>query len=172
MRKQGMAVVLVLVSGCATAQQPSFLVGMDRRPEERALPPDPATETLPSGAQPNQDWVEPSEAASCLDAQGRPVADAPRPCPNRSGIVVGESRAARDGLFRIRYRELRLTFESDRQVWQVQRELYEGQLRRADEHIRSLRPSWFQQNALTFGAGLGFVLGAATAISIFAITHR
>lgn len=160
----------LFVTGCATTQPPAFLIQSDRRPETRPLPPDPSAETLPTGTQTNADWVEPLEAGSCLDAQGRPLADAPRPCPVRSGIAVGEARAARDAMYRIRYRELRLVYESDREVWGVQRSLYEGQLGRADQHIRSLQPSWFQQNALGLGIAGGFMLGAAACISIFAVT--
>lgn len=169
---KGVAWVLVLLTGCATAAPPRFLVNTDRQPEMRALPPDPGTETLPTGVQPNADFVEPSEPGACLDAQGRPALDAPRPCPNRAGILVGETRAARDGLFRLRYRELRVLYEADRQVWSSQRSLYEGQLRRADEHIQSLQPNWWQQNALGLGIGGGFLLGTLTVIGVLAVTNQ
>jgi hypothetical protein len=168
----GLGGMVALLTGCATAAQPRFLVTPDRQPEARTLPPDPATEPLPQGVPATSDFVEPSEPGSCLDAQGRPVMDAPRPCPNRAGILVGETRAARDGLFRLRYRELRVLYDADRQVWQAQRALYEGQLQRADEHIQSLRPNWWQQNALGLGIGGGFLLGTVTVISVLAVTNQ
>ena len=163
--------LLVFVAGCAAATPPSYLVQTDRRPEGRTLPPDPSSEPLPSGI-PAGDWVEALEPGSCIDTQGRPVPDAPRPCPVRPGIAVSEARATRDALYRTRYRELRLTYESDRDVWTAQRELYEGQLHRADQHMRALQPNWFQQNAFGLGIAGGFLLGAVTVISIFAVTTR
>lgn len=164
--------LMLSLCGCATAAPPRFLVNPDRQPETRTLPADPATEPLPAGVPANADFVEPSEPGACLDSQGRPVADAPRPCPNRAGIVVGETRAARDGLFRLRYRELRVTYEADRQVWAAQRSLYEGQLQRADAHIQSLQPNWWQQNALGLGIAGGFLLGTVTVIGVLAVTNQ
>ena len=166
------ALLMVWLVGCATAAQPQYLVHTDHQPETRALPADPATEPLPSGAPANSDFVEPSEPGSCLDAQGHIAADAPRPCPNRAGIVVGETRAVRDGLFRLRYRELRVLYEADRQVWTAHRTLYEGQLQRADQHIQSLRPTWWQNNALGLGIGCGFLVGAVSVIAVLAVTNH
>lgn len=171
-RTKSVAWMMVLLAGCASAAQPRFLVNVDRQPETRALPPDPSTEPLPTGMQANADFVEPSEPGACVDAQGRVVADAPRPCPNRAGILVGETRAARDGLYRLRYRELRVIYEADRQVWSAQRAMYEGQIQRADEHIQSLRPNWWQQNALGLGLAGGFLLGTVTVIGVLAVTNQ
>lgn len=169
---RGLACVMVWLAGCATTAQPEFLVHTDRQPEVRALPPDPATESLPAGASATSDFVEAQEAGSCLDNHGQPAADAPHPCPARPGILEGETRAARDGLFRLRYREIRVLYEADRQVWGAQRSLYEGQLQRADQHIQSLRPSWWQQNVLGLGLAGGFLLGAATVIAVLAVTNQ
>jgi hypothetical protein len=63
-------------------------------------------------------------------------------------------------------------YEADRQVWGAQRSLYEGQLRRADEHIQSLQPNWWQQNALGLGIAGGFLLGTVTVISVLAVTNQ
>ncbi len=112
---------------------------------------DPRGEALPEGV-PVGEWVEALEAGSC-DHQ-------PMPCPPRGGILVSEARAVRDGLFRVRYDELRVHYMADREVWGAQRELYEGALREADRTVHALRPSWWQQNAL----GLGFAGGLLVAL--------
>jgi len=156
--------------GCGAAVQPAYLVRPDRAVETRALPADPSTEALAPGAN-TDDFVEAQDSGSCLDAQGRPLPDAPRPCPARSGIVVGEGRAARDGLYRVRYRELRLMYEADRQVWAAHRELYEGQLQRADERIRQLQPNWWERNGFALGVGLGIVLTTIGVVSVAVATH-
>lgn len=164
---------LVLV-GCATtnaAYVPTVPLTPEKRVEMRALPPDPATEVLPPGTPPGE-WVEPVEAGSCLDKQGKPVSGAPSPCPAKSGIETSEARAARDAMYRIRYPELRKTFEADRAVWAAHRELYETRLEDASKALRAAEPNWFQRNAFQLGTVGGFILGAGMAVAItFAVNQ-
>lgn len=129
------------------------------RVEEQPLPPDPAQEKLPDGV-PVGDWVEPLEAGSC--------AQAPATCPPRSGIVVSEARAARDALYRIRYPELRRTFEADRQVMKAHRELYEERLRHADLAIQKLQPGWWQRHGSSIAFIGGFLLSTVASVAVFA----
>ena len=171
MRTLHAAAVLALglfLTRCAAAPQPSFLVRPDRVVETRPLPPDPSTEALPTGTDP-ADYTEPQEPGECLDAQGRPLPTAPRPCPARGGLLLSDARVIRASFYQIRYRELRIGYEADRGVWTAHRELYEGQLRRAEEHIRSLQPSWLERNALSLGLAGGFVLGAVTTIVLVSV---
>jgi hypothetical protein len=167
--------VVGFVAGCAAAIPqipPTVSIGPAHRPEERALPPDPATELLPIGVNGAQDWVESLEAGSCTAAAGTPVAGASRPCPVRSGILMGEGRAARDGLFRIRYVELRRVFDADRMVWGAQRVLYETRLQQADQALRDAQPTWFQQHASELGIIAGFVLGTGLTLGVMAIVEQ
>jgi hypothetical protein len=85
-----------------------------------------------------------------------------------AGILVSEARAARDALFRIRYRELRRTYEADRQVWGAHRELYEEQIRRDREALEQARPDWWEQNDATVVGAITFILGAAITVGIVA----
>lgn len=174
MKIMSIVFVSMLLIGCATAHlqiPPTVPIGPAHRPEERALPPDPAQEPLPGNADARQDWVEPLEAGSCANAAGAPVAGASRPCPVRAGILMGEGRAARDGLYRIRYVELRRFIEADRMVWGAQRVLYETRLVQADQALRDAQPTWLQVHAGELGIAGGFVLGAGLTIAVLAIVN-
>jgi hypothetical protein len=162
--------LVLLLSGCgaSTVGQTRPLVADDRRPEARELPLDPRLEALPEGTptDPPEDFVEPVEAGSCIEADTEIAAGAGYPCPSQSGILVSEARAVRDAMFRIRYPELRQTYEADRQVWAAQRELYEAQVQRDREEIERLQPTWWTQNSFAIGTAAGFILGAAVTIAI------
>lgn len=156
---------LMLGCGASTVRQRP-LVAENRRPEGRELPPDPFEEPLPDGVptDPPEDWVEPLEEGSCVPGPGNRGADAP--CPSWSGVAVSEARAMRDGMVRLRYRELRQMYQSDRQVWSAQRELYEAQIVRDREEILRLQPSWWDRNKMECGIAIGLVAGAAMTIAI------
>jgi hypothetical protein len=163
----GVALALLL-SGCgaSTASQVRPLVAEDRRPEVRELPQDPRLEALPDGtpSDPPENFVEPLEAGSCVAVGSKVLPSAP--CPPQSGLLVSEARAARDAMFRIRYPELRRTYEADRQVWAAHRELYEAQVAADREEIERLQPTWWTQNGFAIGTAAGFILGAAVTIAI------
>ena len=78
-------VLIFAVTGCATVPHaaPTVAINVEKRVEMRPLPTDPATEALPPGT-PKDDWVLPTEAGSCLDKAGKPVAGATGPCPAQS----------------------------------------------------------------------------------------
>jgi hypothetical protein len=145
-------------------------VAPEHRVEEEPLPADPETEKL-EGNVPPEDWVEPLEPGACLDSSGKPVAGAPKPCPVRAGIAMSEAKAARFGLYKIRYKELRTDFVSDRNVWKAQRELYEKRLQLADQAIQDLQPGWWDRHKAEFGVIGGFVLGAAMTIAIVSVAN-
>lgn len=160
------AALMVLAVGCgaSTATTVRPLVAENRQPEARELPPDPVEEALPEGipTDPPETAVEALEAGSCPP-------DAVQPCPAQSGILVSEARAARDALFRIRYRELRRTYEADRQVWAAHRELYETQVRLDREEIQRLQPGFWEEHDAEILGVVGFVIGAAITIGIMAV---
>jgi hypothetical protein len=88
------------------------------------------------------------------------------PCPTWGGIAVSEARAARNAMYRIRYKELRRTFEADRRVWSAHREVYEAQVARDRQEIERLQPTWWDRHGVAVGVAGGFIIGAATAILI------
>jgi hypothetical protein len=161
----------LLALGCSTVRTvaPTVPDVLSRRVEDQQLPPDPAVEPL-SGSLAKGDWVEPLEAGSCLGADGKPVVEASKPCPIRSGIAVSEERAARDGLYRIRYKELRRNYEADRVVWGAQRALYESRLDLANKALEQAQPSWFDQHKGELGLLGGLLLGAGAAVGIVYVT--
>lgn len=152
-----LSLTLVLLIGCATpaAYVPTVAVSPTKRVEMQPLPPDPSTEALPAGT-PAGEWLEPLE-------KGQPA--------SKSGLLTSEARATRDGLFRIRYPELRRNYEADRMVWQAHRELYEERLKAADEALKKAEPGWFQQHAFQLGVVGGFLIGAATTVALTFALH-
>lgn len=162
--------VLGTMGGCVRAQTIPPEIPVTRVPETRALPQTPDEAPRPSEI-PAGDWVEALEAGSCADNMGRVIADSTRPCPARSGIATSEERAWRDGLFRVRYRELRVWYEADRSVWAAQRELYEARIRATDAALRAAQPGWWDRNALPIGLLGGFALGVALVVSVSALAQ-
>jgi len=142
-----------------------------KRVEERELPPDPEKEKIPEEI-PKGEWVEPINKGECLDTAGTPDTEATRPCPAKDGIAMSEETAYRSGLIKIRYRELRKTYEADRMVWSAHRELYEERLKLADKAIHDLQPTWWDRNKLQFGVVGGLVLGVATSVAIIYATDQ
>jgi hypothetical protein len=163
----------IVCFGCAGPrfQVPTVPDSVIKRVEARELPPDPAVEPIPDNI-PSGDWVSPIEKGECLDESGTPEDGAPNPCPVESGLVISEERAYRSALYRIRYRELRKTYESDRMVWSAHRELYEERLKLAGQAIEDLQPNWWDRNKLPMGVVGGVVLGIATSVAILSVTDR
>lgn len=154
--------------GCGTtvAQSVRPFVAEERRPEMQALPENPATEELPLGTptDPPEDFVVPIEVGECDSIE--------ETCPPLSGILISESRANRNALYRIRYRELRQTVEADRQVWMAQRALYEAQLSADREEIERLQPSWWERHDGEILAVIGVIAGAALTVALtFAVNE-
>lgn len=176
--------LVVFALGCGAAQTPEVrpLVAEDRRPEAVALPTDVRDEPLPIEVPrvPGEEYVVPIERGGCIPAAGYQLSETEPdaenyiegPCPLESGVMVSEARANRDALYRIRYRELRDTYEADRRVWSAHRELYEAQLALDQKNIARLQPSWWEKNDATISAVLGIFLGAATTIAITFAVHQ
>lgn len=146
----------VLATACATVPPPapSVFIEAPRRPEGRELPPNPREEEL-AGKFSEKEWVEPAEKGQTLA---------------KAGLLVSESRMARDILFRTRYDELRRIYEADRMVWKTHRDYYEERLNLAHDEIRRLQPTWWDRNKdsvmLVGGVvvGFGLTLGVVQAV--------
>jgi hypothetical protein len=165
------ALCLIGCFACSSAPVlPPPLIPEIQRPEKQALPPDPETEALPSET-PKEKWVKPLEAGSCLDENGKPRADAPKPCPPKSGILSSEARAAQDGKYRLRYRELRTIKEQDNRIFDVQRNFYEIDAAKMQRQIQLLQPGWLDRNGLALGVVGGFVIGISLS-TLFLILKR
>lgn len=141
---------------CATAPkvEPLPFIPEARRPEVRELPANPREEKL-EGSFNGSEWVEPAEKGQTLA---------------KAGMLVSETRMARDILFRTRYDELRRVYEADRMVWKTHRDYYEERLHLAHEEILSLQPTWWDRNKdsvmLVGGVlvGFGLTLGVVEAV--------
>lgn len=165
---RALALVLACTAACAGLKPTPPTVPESKRAETKELPPDPETEKL-EGV-PDGDWIKPLEAGACVDINGKLVPDYTVPCPVLSGILMSEAKAARFGLYKVRYVELRKGYEADRAVWAAQRELYETRLKLADQEIQELQPGWWDKNKLSVGVIGGFILGTALTVAIFSVT--
>jgi len=172
----------LIITGCGAAQSPEVrpLVAENRRPEMQEMPLNAQTEPLPEDTPTDlpESYVEPIEMGQCIPVYGTTVPPSeeeqtiPGPCPEQSGVFVSEARANRDVIYRIRYREMRRSYEADRQVWSAHRELYEAQIAADRDEIENLQPTWFEQHDGEIMAAVGVVVGAAIAVAItFAVNQ-
>lgn len=125
--------LILACMGCATTRGPVTPMpelADARRPELRTLPPTPREEVLP-GEFHGEEWVLPIEQG---EAASKP------------GLLVSESRMARDILFRTRYDELRTLYVEDRKVWTAHRDYYEQRLVQAKATIDGLQPNWWDEH--------------------------
>ena len=141
--------------GCATVPPPPtpIFIAESRRPEERELPLNPRTEQLPSGFS-GEEWVEPLEQGAVA---------------LKAGLLISESRAARDILVRTRYDEMRSLYSADQDVWRVQRKYYEERLQFADQAILGLQPTWWDLNKDAFFFWGGVVLGTGLTLGVTSV---
>lgn len=156
-----LAAYLIVMLGCAGRQspEPNYTIAKTRWVETEELPPDPATEELDGELEGDEADVEPYEPRDPHN-------------PSWAGIVISERRAARDGLYRIRYPELRTRYEADRQIWTVHREAYELRLELAETRIGELQPTWWDEHkGLVIGLSF-FVVGVGTAMGAYALATR
>lgn len=156
-----LVVVFLIACGGVLPTAPTVPNDIRKRVEMRELPEDPADIVLPEGYVPG-DWLVAYSSADC-QTEG---------CPDKDGILVSEERAWRDGMYRIKYRELRRFFEADRSVWDIHRELYETRLMLGDQEIQRLQPSWWDNNKFQFGVVGGLALGIATSVGILWATDE
>lgn len=154
---------ITFLVGCATAAPLVPTIPVERQVELEPLPPDPEEEALPSGTPPAE-WVEPLEVNSCFDSTTGKAVN--KPCPAKSGVAMSEAKAVKLAGYKIRYRELRQNYVSDRKVFAAQRELYETRLRLADKAIQDLQPSWLDRHKAEIGIVGGFILGAGATIAV------
>lgn len=156
--------LLLLIAGCATtAPVVEPTVPAWKMVEAEPLPPDPATEKVPFQ---DGDWAVPMDEEECITKDGKLVADAPRPCPGKGGILLSEEKTARLKLFQLGYQQLRVNYVADRQVWAAQRVLYETRLKDAAEALHRAQPNWFQAHAFELGLFSGIVVGVGTVIGV------
>jgi hypothetical protein len=157
----GVAVLFTVLCACIS-QHPSPALSSLEPIEISALPSDPETEKL-DVPDPTEDWVEPQEAGSCKNASGT--------CPAKAGISMSEARAARFGLYKIRYRELRADYEADQKVWLARQQALNKQLELAATEIRKLQPGWWDQNKAEFALIGGFLLGTTMTAVVYTLAH-
>lgn len=144
------ALSLAALTACATTPKapPAPYIPEARRPEARALPPNPREEALQFSG---PELVKPLE-------KGQAAAE--------PGLWASEARVARDILFRTRYDELRRVYEADRLVWSAHRDYYEERLRLSAEEIEKLQPTWWDRNKDTVFLVAGTLLGFGVTLGI------
>lgn len=163
MRRAISLLLVVCMSGCATLQPVPLTVPEEKWVENNALPEDPKEAKV---AAPDGEWAAPENEGDCTDKNGKPVSDAPKPCPAKGGVLISEGLAARFKLYQQDSKALRALYLADKLVWMAQRQLYETKLRMAGEAAQQNRPNWFQQHAAELGILFGLIIGAGAAVGI------
>ncbi len=163
------ALLLLVLVSCTKPkiESPSFILPRDRV-EELKLPHDPASMPLAEGI-PTEEWILPLESGECIAVDG--TTSAVTPCPELSGILFSEASAMKFGMYKLSYRELRVLYENDRNVWKAHRSGYEDVIRQQQKAIIDLQPTFLQKNALTIGFISGVLLTSTTTALILSATR-
>lgn len=80
-----------------------------------------------------------------------------------AGIMMSESRALRFAYNDIELKRLKISYEQDAHVWEIERRIIQHMIREKDMEIERLQPTWWDKHAwsvvsaLTLLASLGFV---------------
>jgi len=144
-----LAVAVVMTIGCGAPAPMVQYAGIkdSDRVEEKALPDAPNAVPIPE----EWNWVVPLPA-------GRKH--------TKAGVLLSPEKAARAVDWKNGYNNIRSLYELDRKVWREHRTIYEERLKKANEEIRRLSPTWYEHNKIV----IGFVTGVATTVAIvFAI---
>lgn len=83
------------------------------------------------------------------------------------GVLLSPDKAARVKLWQLDYDELRALYNTDREVWKQTRIVYEERLGQANEEIRRLQPSWWDQHRLEIGVVTGIIGGVAIMVGAY-----
>lgn len=146
---------IFIASGCTPGGQTHVQYsGIDESdwPENKELPNRPDENQIPD----EDDWVEPIFEGDVAD---------------RDGIIMSPEKAVRARQWQVGYESLFDIYSIDREIWEQHRIIYETRIRSANEEIRRLAPTWWDENSLYIGMSSGFVAGVATAITIFYISN-
>jgi hypothetical protein len=149
MTKMICVVLVVAICGCsASTAVPQYPNISDKQyVENKALPERPdAVAIAPDG-----DWVKPMKVGDVVD---------------KPGVLLSPDKAARAKKWQDGYVNLRLLYETDRQIWQQHRIVYEERTAQANAEIKRLSPSWWDENKGNILWAGGFIMGAASSIAI------
>lgn len=140
---------ITILFACAASSPVARYPGFDdkHRVENNPLPERPDSEKIPS----DKDWVKPLRAGECAESDG---------------ILLSPEKAVRAKLWQEGYNSVRTLYEIDRQIWQQHRIVYEERLNQANSEVARLSPSWWDENKSSILWAGGFLMGAATSISI------
>ena len=155
--------IVVFGASCVTISPVPLTVPEAKWVEAQPLPEDPGSTKI---AAKDGDWVVPISEGDCSDDKGKLTADAPKPCPNRGGLLVSEEKITRLKLYEIGYKQLRVNYGADRVVWSAQRDLYEARLKDAGEALQRAQPDWFQLHKGELGTLFGLVVGVAATVGV------
>lgn len=143
------AILTLFAFGCGASTPVVQYSGVAEKQhvEKVPLPDRPDKEEIPKDA----DWVKALPAGQSHD---------------KHGVLISPEKAARAKLWKVSYETLRKLYETDRQIVEQHRIIYDERLAQANKEIRRLSPSWWDENKGTVAWATGFVLGAAATISI------
>lgn len=143
------ALILLFAIGCsASTPVPQYPAMSEKQQvENKVLPERPDAVAIA----PENDWVKPMKAGDIVD---------------KPGVLLSPDKAARAKKWQDGYNNLRDLYDIDREVWQLHRVVYEERTNQANAQIKRLSPSWWDEHSATISWAAGFVLGAATTVTI------
>lgn len=147
--KNYVAIVLLVCIGCSASTPVIQYPAMPdkHRVENKELPVRPDSEAIA----PENDWTKAMKPGDTTD---------------KPGVLLSADKAARAKKWQDGYINLRLLYETDRQIWAQHRIVYEERVSSANAEIKRLSPSWWDENKGTLGWVSGFIMGAATTVAI------
>jgi hypothetical protein len=127
---------------------------------------------------PSHNWIESSDLPIRPDADKIPedkdwaISLHTGACAESDGILLSPEKAVRAKSWQNGYNSLRDLYEIDRKVWAQHRIIYEDRIARANKDLRSISPTWWDENKATIAWSSGFIMGAVASIAIvFALGH-
>lgn len=147
MRSLGLLMLFAVGCGASTPVPRYANISDKQYVESKPLPDRPDAIAIPE----DQNWAKPLMAGQCTEADG---------------IILSPEKAARAKLWQEGYNGLRGLYETDRQIWQNHRIVYEERTSQANAEIKRLSPSWWAENSSQILWVGGFLMGAATSIAI------
>jgi len=151
--RRTLAIATTLTMGCASAMPIVQYAGIpeEQHVESRALPSAPDSDPIATDA----DWV---------------IALPKGECTGQDGILLSPEKAVRAKQWQDQYRNLRNLYDLDRAVWKSHRTVYEERLKKANERVKDLTPSWWDANEGNIAMGAGFVVGVLATVAITYVT--
>jgi len=153
-----LCILMALMVGCGASTPVVQYSGIkeSQHVETKPLPERPDAKPIPK----ENDWVVPLQASTCTAKKTGKVVE------TKDGILISPEKAVRAKQWKADAVNVRTLHDIDRGIWGHHRVVYEERIGQANTRIKTLSPSWWDENKGTVAWASGFILGAAATIGI------